>query len=190
LQDSTYSMTPPPPLPPSGPLAEAERIRHELLEHEAELKFYGLFYLLGGIVGGLAFLAMALAVALGQLGRTESGLAPWLFLMVFGGLGSFLYLWLGIGLRRCDRKVRKLAIVMAAFGLLAFPVGTLINGYFLYLLLGEKGSRVLSPEYQAVIAATPHIKRKSPWLVGCLVASVLLFAGIFALAIYFSRTSV
>jgi hypothetical protein len=185
LQDSTFPMTPPPPLPLPGPVAEAEQIRQELLEHEGELRFFGLFYLFGGIVGAIAAVSMSIALALGQLGTSELGPAPWIVMLAIFGVGSLLYLWLGIGLIRLDYRVRLLAILMAAVGLLGFPVGTLINGYFLYLLLSEKGRRVLSPEYRAVIAATQHLRRKAPWLLGC-VLIVVVVGGLAALAVYLS----
>jgi hypothetical protein len=185
LQDSTYPMPPPPPLPLPGPVAEAEQIRQELLEHEGELRFFGLFYLFGGIIGAVASLSMAIGMVTGQLGTTELGLVPWIVILAFFGVGSLLYLRLGIGLIRLDRRVRLLAILMAAVGLFGFPVGTLINGYFLYLLLGEKGRRVLSPEYRAVIAATQHLRRKAPWLLGC-VLIVVVVGGLAALAVYLS----
>ncbi len=53
------------------------------------------------------------------------------------------------------RGVRKLApwarittIVLAAIGLLGFPVGTLINGYILYLMLSKKGKRIFEDDYR------------------------------------------
>jgi hypothetical protein len=204
LQDSTYPMAPPPPPPPSNPyaapiapyaagpsgsLAEAERIRHELIKHEVGVQTIGNLYLLGAIVGVIALVGLALVTVFGMTSGSAEGERlepiPMLVMLVIGGLATWLYFWIGVGLRRLDRKVRTVAIVLAAIGLLGFPLGTLINGYFLYLLASEKGGRVLSPEYQAVVAATPHIKYKSPWLIGCLILFVVLGA-ITAIAIYTS----
>jgi hypothetical protein len=47
--------------------------------------------------------------------------------------------------------------VLSGIGLLGFPIGTLINGYILYLFLSKKGRTVFAPEYQEVIEATPHV---------------------------------
>jgi hypothetical protein len=83
-------------------------------------------------------------------------------------------------LRRLKPGARTPAIVMSGLGLLAFPLGTLINGYILWLLLSRKGSFILSPAYGPIVEATPHIKyRTSVWvwiLLGLIVA--LLVAGV------------
>ena len=57
---------------------------------------------------------------------------------------------------------RIIGAVLSGIGLLGFPIGTILNGYFLYLLLGEKGSTVFSERYKRVIADTPHVKY-IPW---------------------------
>jgi hypothetical protein len=49
-------------------------------------------------------------------------------------------------------------------------LGTLINVYILVKLCGKQGSFVMTPEYQRIIAATPHVKRKSS------IASMVLLA--------------
>lgn len=88
-----------------------------------------------------------------------------------------LYYCIGMGLRRLDPKVRTVSMIMTGFGLLGFPIGTLISGYILYLLASEKGKEVLSVEYQGIVAATPHIKYRTSivvWiLVGLLVVGLL-----------------
>ena len=69
---------------------------------------------------------------------------------------------------------------MSVVGLIGFPIGTLISGYILYLLWGKKGRVIFSPEYQAVIAATPHVKYKTSIVVWILLGLVvvLILAGI------------
>ncbi len=64
-------------------------------------------------------------------------------------LGAVFFL-LGRGLRRLRRGVRGPTIALAGLGLLGFPLGTLINGYILWLMLSKKGQLVFSPEYAAV----------------------------------------
>jgi hypothetical protein len=79
--------------------------------------------------------------------------------MLVLGLGLVaLHGWVGTGLRRLDSRVRLVAGVVSGIGLLSFPFGTLLNGYVLYLLFCEKGSRVLSSEYQQVVAQTPDVR--------------------------------
>lgn len=70
-------------------------------------------------------------------------------------------------------------------GLSSIPVGTLINGYILFLIFGKKGKLVFSERYQEIIAATPHIKHrtsKAVWIVLGIVLAVIVL-GIAALAI-------
>lgn len=172
---------------PSGmSQSEAERIRRELINHEASIQSVGALYLLTAVLSGLGLVAMV-AVLLFSLGSPDRGGEPvavtlgFVLLLV---LIVALQFWLGKGLRKLDIKVRTVAIVLSAIGLLGFPLGTLIHGYILYLLAGEKGKRVFSPEYQEIIRATPHIQYKSPWLLGC---GILLVVGVvIAAIIYFS----
>lgn len=202
MQDSSYPMPPPPPLAPPpvpsampsanpyaapaavysavpGSFADAERIRHELVRHEAWVKVIGFLYLLAGSGMSIAALGMLMVGTVGQASASE-GTGMIFAMVLFSVLVAALYFWIGFGLRRLDRKVRIAAILLAAIGLLGFPLGTLINAYFLYLLASDKGRRVLSPEYQQVVAATPHIRCKSPLLVVILVVLLLLIAiGVF-----------
>lgn len=92
---------------------------------------------------------------------------------LFAGL-MFLYVRVGTWLRVLDRRARTPATILAAIGLLAFPLGTLINGYILYLLQSKKGTMVFSQEYKQVIEATPEIKYKTSILIWVLLGIVLL----------------
>ncbi len=69
--------------------------------------------------------------------------------------------------------------------LLDFPIGTLISGYILYLLLSEKGRRIFRSDYAEIVAATPQIKFKIPlrFFIVLGVSGLLLAAGL-AFAIY------
>ena len=100
---------------------------------------------------------------------------------------AFTYTLLGAGMIFMGRGFRKLKAwikipgsIFAALGLLGFPLGTLINGYILYLIHSKKGQMVLSEEYRDAIAATPHIKYKTPIYLVILLALVILviFGGI------------
>jgi hypothetical protein len=84
--------------------------------------------------------------------------------VVFIGLAA-LQIWVGIGLRNLKPWARIASGVLAGIGLLGFPIGTLINGYILYLLFSKKGAMLFSPDYQRVIAETPHIKYKTSIIV-------------------------
>jgi hypothetical protein len=90
--------------------------------------------------------------------------------------------WIGWHLRKLDPRAKIPATLLAILGLLAFPIGTLINIYVLYLLHSAKGKYVFSPEYRAVITATPQIRYKMSIIVWIFIwfvlALVLLVAGV------------
>jgi hypothetical protein len=176
------------PPPPANPYAPPEatvddvvagvdsvvRIRQEHLLHEIRLKSVGTLYWLGTLMFGISGIAMltsgdasrpgsvvgvgaamsVLAVTLAVLGYGYRGLRPWL--VVPGA-------------------------TVAILGLLAFPLGTLINAYVLYLLFCAKGRTVLAKDYAAVMAATPTLKYRrtvADWvalgIVGALLLSLVL----------------
>lgn len=92
-----------------------------------------------------------------------------------------LYLWLGRGLLRFQPQVRTPALVLSAFGLLAVPLGTLLNLIVLYVLYDRRTRTVLSAEYAAVVAHTPDLHPKPKvWLY---VLFVALFLGMVFLPI-------
>ena len=64
--------------------------------------------------------------------------------------------------------------MFAALGLLAFPIGSIISLFILILLCRPKGIRVLSPDYREVIAATPHIKYRTPIWIWVLLGLIVL----------------
>jgi hypothetical protein len=85
--------------------------------------------------------------------------------------------WVAYGIRALKNWARITGIVLAALGLLNFPVGTLINAYILYLFVSKKGRMIFSPEYQDIIAATPEVKYRTSILVWIFLGIlVLLFA--------------
>lgn len=140
--------------------AEIERTKH--INTEATIKTVGVLYYLGA----LALTAAGVAAFSGR--EMEEGVPPNVMgaLFVVLGVGQG---FVGYGLRRLKSWARIPATIVSCIGLLGFPVGTLINAYILSKLLGKEGRFVMTPEYQQIIAATPHVKRKSS-----IVALVLL----------------
>jgi hypothetical protein len=67
---------------------------------------------------------------------------------------------------------------MSAIGLIGFPIGTIINGYILYLLVSKKGSTIFSPEYKEIIALTPGVKYKTSVVVWVVLGIFLLIIGV------------
>ena len=147
---------------------EAEAIRREHISREASIKSVGILYYLGGalltLVGGFALVAP----------RGDTGI----FMLVFVPLGVG-QVFVGWGLRGLRKWAQIASCVISGLGLLAFPAGTLINGYILYLLLSKKGRTVFTPEYQDVIAATPHVKYRTSiivWIFLALLVGLMLLA--------------
>ena len=151
--------------------SDDERVRNEHLKHEASLQGVGSLWILGGfftLLGGLGAIAAVFAGGDGAAIGVAIGIAG--IYLALGGAS----LWTGWMLRKVNPKARIPATILAAFGLLGIPIGTLISAYILYLLHSQKGRLVLSDEYRAIIDRTPHIKYKMSWIVTAF-ALLLLF---------------
>lgn len=147
-----------------------EAIRNEHLKHEASVKSIGTLYVLGGgLVLVASIMGLTAQLAAGNTGAAEIALG--VAVVVLGAA----FVFIGLDLRKLKPWVRIPVCILAAIGLLGFPIGTLINAYVLYLVLSKKGSVVLSPAYKEVIRATPHIRYRTPkWVIALLVLFVLL----------------
>jgi hypothetical protein len=174
---------------PSSGFGSAESTRKKYLSHEASVKSVGLLYFLGAIFGllaGVFYLGMSV-FAIGNLpnGATDPRDAVALqvarvFAFGLGTIVTALSLFQGfvaLGLRKLTPWTRIGGSVIAFFGLLGFPLGTLISAYILWLLLSRKGEVVFSAEYQKVIRSTPHIRYRTSiivWLFLGLLVLILL----------------
>jgi disulfide bond formation protein DsbB len=156
--------------------SDVEQLRKAHINHEASVKSIGLLYFLGAAF--LLLAAFGTFAAPGQAGRVIAAL--------FIGLAA-LQIWAGIGLRKLRRWARIPSGILSGLGLLAFPLGTLINGYILYLLFSKKGAMVFSEEYRRAIEQTPHIKYRTSLVVWILLAFLLLLIGGGLVAFFVSR---
>jgi Ca2+/Na+ antiporter len=142
--------------------AEATRRAH--ISHEGSIKAVGFLYYLGGVVmtiGGLAAV----------VGATHADAGAFMMLFVLAvGIGQLVAGW---GVRSLEPWGRIIGIVLAVLGLLAFPIGTVINAYILYLFVSKKGRTIFSPGYQEIIAATPQVKYKTSIIVWIFLALIL-----------------
>ena len=160
--------------------ANAEAIRKAHISHEASVKSVGVLFLLGGVIVTLAGFGIML---------DEDGPTP-----VSIGVGSILLLlaawqfWTGLGLRKLKPSARIPTAILSGIGLIGFPVGTIINGYIMYLVLCKKGATVLSVDYKQVIAQTPHVKYKTSIIV-LILLGILIAALVFGLIAAFIQGS-
>lgn len=169
VQDNPYA-------PPTAEVAditsadpEAEAIRREHIKHEASIRSVGILYYLGGVLMGLAAILFFFGFETTSIGMGFAALYAVL---------ALLSLVVGHELRALTPWARIAAIVFAGIGLLGFPIGTLINGYILYLLLSQKGRRIFQPDYLQIVAATPEVKYRTSVVVWIVLGVILL--GIFA----------
>ncbi len=167
---------------PMADSSAAEALRRTLIRHEVQLKSVGALFYLGGF-GLLVTLLVAIPAGLDR-GTDLLGVVIITLLLVLAGF----YLVLGYGFRRLQPWVRIPGGILTALGLLSFPIGTLIGAYVLYLMFGQKGQQVLTPEYQNVIAATAHVRYErstGDWIALGLVLLLLVgVAGLFLLAVF------
>jgi hypothetical protein len=161
-----------------------DAVRNEHLKHEASVKSIGVLYYLGGV----ALLLLGIATMFsGGTGRGGPGTVFSIYvsaLFVLLGAGQ---LWVGAGLRRLRRWARVPTGILSGLGLLGFPLGTIINGYILYLIFSKKGNMVFSDEYQAVIEQTPHIKYRTSIIVWILLGLVVVLVAFGLIAAFVVR---
>jgi hypothetical protein len=155
-------------------------IRRDHIKHEASVKSIGVLYYLGA---GLLIIAGILAFVSEE---DESLITKVLVGFVLLGLG-LLQLCVGWGLRRLRSWSRIPTIILSAIGLLAFPIGTLIHGYIMYLVVCKKGAVVFSDEYKSVIEATPDIRYKTSIVVWILLGILIAIVGLGLIAALLSN---
>ncbi len=173
--------------PPLGTLAagldsgdDAELVRRAHLSHEVSIKAIGLLYMLGFLaaVMGLVLVAggMAEVFSAETDNAREGAMIGTVIGLLYMGLGALQGL-VGLSLRRFKNWARIVASVFSVFGLIAFPIGTIISAYFLYLLLSAKGKFIFTDQYRQIVAATPHIRYKTHiavWIVLAIVLAILI----------------
>ncbi|WP_283430762.1 hypothetical protein [Neorhodopirellula lusitana] len=136
------------------------------MNHEASVRSLGLLYYIGSsifIIGTIGGIFILLAGIFGKDPEVTVGLGLILLLIYGSFAGGFLFI--GHGLRQLKNGPRIAAGIFSAIGLLGFPIGTIIHGYFLFVLFSEKGVYVCSEPYRQIVRATPHIKYKTHWFV-------------------------
>jgi hypothetical protein len=185
----------------SEDFARAEAIRRSHINHEASVKSLGHLHYLAVI---LMFLGLVpTVVQMSSMPQPEGGMqtARIVGFIVYFVVVISINLVMGVGLTGLKTWARWVEVALTVLSLLYFLLAaagvallanraalggttaiglgllfmSIIPMYILYLLLSKKGSMVFSTEYREIIAATPHIKYKTSWIVkGCLIVFVVL----------------
>jgi hypothetical protein len=130
-----------------------ETIRKNHIDHESSVRSIGILYYLNAI---LQIIPVTLCIVLPIV---HPPLVKVFACIILISLGVFQF-FVGCGLRALRKWSRIPTIILSGIGLLAFPLGTLVSAYFLYLVVCQKGKTVFSDEYKSVIKATPYIRDK------------------------------
>ncbi len=135
-----------------GADSPAEKLRKEHIGRESTIITLGYIFVYSGF-------ALAGTTALGKavfkLDSLPIGPALWIFI----SLAYFAALTIvGYGLTNLKSWVPIPAAIVAILSLYNVPFGTIVGAYMLWLVFSKKGRVIFSPEYAAIVAATPHIE--------------------------------
>jgi len=121
---------------------------------ETHVKVLGVLFIVLSALGTLAGLVVAtvFSVAGVATAASASGSDAVIALPIIGLAGTALSVFLllvslpglvaGIGLLKFKPWARVLAIVLSVLHLFNIPIGTIVGGYGLYVLLSEEGARL------------------------------------------------
>jgi hypothetical protein len=158
-----------------------DETRQSYFSHEQQVRSVGTFFRFNGVLQLILAALILLALAVAFVIFPDRGLGAHLTQFVTMAIEGAIFVivggvtfWAGSLLRNLDRKAFVPAVIVAAFGLLAIPIGTLINGFILYLLLCDKGRFVLSDPYRDVVAATPQYQWKTALWVKIIIGLMVL----------------
>lgn len=158
---------------PNFPPDDPEVIRKSHINTEASIKSIGGLYYLGAIF--LLFAGIGGFMFAGRLANLENAAGSGFLLIL--SITLFVF---GTAVRKLKSWSRIGVGILSGIGLLAFPIGTLINAYILFLTFGKKGRMIFSDRYKEIILVTPHVKcrtSKSVWIIlGVFVAIIVIGA--------------
>lgn len=155
--------------------SEALRVRRAHLSAETRIRALGsVFLVIGAVV--LVWSASFLLIVMRLNPRAVEVVVPSLALTV-----SLAFITLAVLLRRLEPRAFWPAVTGGAVLLLAFPYGTPIGAYVLFVLLSPKSRRVLSSAYAEIRKATPHVVYRTPATVWLLLGLVLVGFGFLVL---------
>lgn len=162
----------------SLPNSSAAQMRRANLKHERAVRSIGILYYFSA---ALWLLFGTTAFRNPSTGGKMGGL--FMVLLAAGFIG------LGRGLSRLKPQARRPAIILACVGLIGFPIGTIINAYVLYLLCGQSGKTMFSPQYQQVVELTPDIQCRTSLIVRVLFWILIAVLGLGAVVVFFAPST-
>lgn len=166
-------------------LHRLEQIRRDHLSREATIKSLGLVSYIAvgfGCLGLVGIVAAMLSEASGLAMESFVGTVELLFLLFIAGFLALTF-WVGAGLRRFNPAARiggiGLSVIWLLLSLPSLNLLTLIISICgLWCLLGEKAKYIFTPDYQQVIAATPHVRYKTSVLTWVVLAVLVIAIGV------------
>lgn len=159
---------------------DPEVVRKTHINTEASIKSIGGLYYLVGIF--MLMTGISSSTNLGEV-KDMTTLANWTVAIVLPLLGITLFV-VGAAVRKLKPWSRIGVGVLSGFGLLAFPMGTLINAYILFLTFGKKGRMIFSERYKEIILVTPHVKCRTSKVVWAILGFFVLLIAIGAVFIF------
>lgn len=135
------------------------------MRRETSIRSMGHLYVMIGVV------LVAVGALVADLRIAEDLLRGALF-----AICGIVLLAVGVGMDRLSGWSRRPAIVLACIGLFVFPLGTVLSGYLLFLLLNRTGRLVFTPVYREAVAATVGMRATTSPV-------VWVFIGLFFLAL-------
>ena len=154
-----------------------EQIRREHIRRERTIKNIGGFFALYGAAMIPASVFVPIAFYFDERFDAFSFTIAVVLAPLLVGWG-ILHIVAGKGLRKLRDESRKPSAVCSAIWMISFPIGTMLGGYGLYLLLSKKGASICSAEYKRIINATLQTKVKTS-----LATRAILFGFLAALAV-------
>jgi len=146
---------------------EPTRLREQHITHEASIQSIGGFYYLGALIFIIMLIFAFSTKSSQQLYADFGKLGAWVLL-------AMTLMVAGFGIRQLKPWSRIPTTIFCLIGLIGFPLGTVVNSYFLYLLYSPKGRMIFSEEYAQIIRDTPQVKYKTSPIVKIFFALFIL----------------
>lgn len=173
-----------PSLQDETPGAGAERIRKRYLNDEFLLRMVGGLFFLPGAVAFLAAGWCVILVCLHAMGRFPDGVnAPNNRVYLIAGviwhvLIGALVVGIGHGMWNLHNGLRVTIGMISILFLFCLPYAILIVMPIFLILFCGRSNYICSPEYQAIIQATPHIRFPMFLLYGMRALAILILIAV------------